>query len=47
MALLKSQFQQATYYYNVVTLLDRLLYSPAAVRKFFVRELWIEATGSE
>ena len=30
-----------TYYYNVVTLLDRLLYSPAAVRKFFVRELRI------
>ena len=37
--LLKAQFNRNTYYYNVVAWLDRLLYSPRALRGFFLREL--------
>ena len=45
-SLLKAQFQRRTYYYNVVTWLDRLLCSPAVMQKFFSAQLGIEATGS-
>jgi hypothetical protein len=37
--LLEEQFEKTTYYYNVVTWLDRLLYSPLQIRKFFIEEL--------
>ena len=37
--LLKEYIGQETYYYNVVTWLDRLLYSPPTLREMFVRDL--------
>jgi len=37
--MLKNYLDQGTYYYNVVTWLDRLLYSPPLLREMFVREL--------
>lgn len=43
--ILKVQFDNGTYYYNVVTWLDRLLYAPAPLKEFFVRELKRQATS--
>lgn len=37
--LLADQFGQGTYYYNVITWLDRLLYSPEPLREFFKAKL--------
>jgi hypothetical protein len=42
--LLAAQLNKETYYYNVVTWLDRLLYSPALLREFFVQDLERQAT---
>ena len=42
--LLKAQFDKETYYYNVVTWLDRLLYVPGPLKEFFVQELERQAT---
>jgi HEAT repeat protein len=41
--LLEGQFEKETYYYNVVTWLDRLLYSPKPLPDFFRRQLEREA----
>ena len=43
--LLKAQFVKNTYYYNVVTWLDRLLYSPRLLHRYFVQELERQAEG--
>jgi hypothetical protein len=43
-SMLEAQMNRATYYYNVVTWLDRLLYSPAPLRDFFVKDLERQAT---
>jgi hypothetical protein len=37
--MLESYLEKETYYYNVLTWLDRLLYSPSPLREMFVREL--------
>jgi hypothetical protein len=37
--MLEAQLCKETYYYNIVTWLDRLLYSPEPLREFFIREL--------
>jgi HEAT repeat protein len=42
--LLEGQFEKETYYYNVVTWLDRLLYAPKPLPDFFRRQLEREAT---
>ncbi len=42
--LLEAQFLKGTYYYNVITWLDRLLYSPEALRAFFRQVLKRSAT---
>jgi hypothetical protein len=42
--LLAAHLNKETYYYNVVTWLDRLLYSPALLREFFVQDLERQAT---
>jgi hypothetical protein len=42
--MLETQLNRGTYYYNVVTWLDRLLYSPAPLRGFFVQDLERQAT---
>jgi HEAT repeat protein len=42
--LLEGQFDKETYYYNVVTWLDKLLYAPKPLPDFFRRELEREAT---
>jgi hypothetical protein len=44
-AILERQFDRETYYYNVVTWLDRLLYAPEPLRGFFARQLKRMATG--
>jgi hypothetical protein len=38
-SILRAQLNRETYYYNVVTWLDRLLYSPSPVREFMTRDL--------
>jgi HEAT repeat protein len=43
-ALLEGQFDKGTYYYNVVTWLDRLLYAPEPLPDFSRRQLEREAT---
>jgi hypothetical protein len=43
--MLEAQLNRETYYYNVVTWLDRLLYSPAPLRDFFTRDLERQATS--
>lgn len=40
---LETNLQKEKYYYNVVTWLDRLLYSPEPLKEFFVRRLEDEA----
>jgi HEAT repeat protein len=40
---LQGQFDKGTYYYNVVTWLDRLLYAPEPLPEFFRRQLEREA----
>jgi hypothetical protein len=42
--MLEAQLNRETYYYNVVTWLDRLLYSPAPLREFFTRDLEKQAS---
>lgn len=42
--MLEAQLNREAYYYNVVTWLDRLLYSPAPLREFFTRDLERQAT---
>jgi len=42
--MLEAQLHRETYYYNVVTWLDRLLYSPAPLRELFARDLERQAT---
>ena len=34
-SMLEAQLNSEMYYYNIVTWLDRLLYSPEALREFF------------
>ena len=41
---LEANLQKEKYYYNVVTWLDRLLYSPEPLKGFFLRKLAEEAT---
>jgi len=41
--LLAAQFTKAMYYYNVITWLDRLLYSPKPLRNFYLGKLKREA----
>ena len=43
-SMLEAQLNREAYYYNVVTWLDRLLYSPAPLREFFTRDLERQAT---
>jgi hypothetical protein len=45
-SLLASQFEKPRYYYNVVSWLDRLLYSPQPLRSFFRRKLLRRAAPS-
>jgi hypothetical protein len=42
--MLEAQFNRETYYYNVVTWLDRLLYAPERIKEFFSRDLTRQAT---
>ena len=42
-SVLEATLQKEKYYYNVVTWLDRLLYSPEPLRSYFVRKLAEEA----
>jgi hypothetical protein len=44
-AILERQFDRETYYYNVVTWLDRLLYAPEPLRAFFAGQLKRTAKG--
>jgi len=43
-SMLEAQLNREAYYYNVVTWLDRLLYSPAPLREFFTRDLEKQAS---
>jgi hypothetical protein len=43
--LLEAQFDKETYYYNVVTWLDRLLYAPKPLMEFFAQKLEQQATS--
>jgi hypothetical protein len=42
--LLDAYLERETYYYNVVAWLDRVLYSPRCLKRFFLRELESRAT---
>ena len=44
--LLKEYIRKETYYYNVVTWLDRLLYAPSPLRDMFARDLERKARES-
>lgn len=43
-SMLEAQLNREAYYYNVVTWLDRLLYSPAPLMEFFTRDLEKQAS---
>jgi hypothetical protein len=43
-SMLEAQLNKETYYYNVVTWLDRLLYSPTSLKEFFTRDLERQVT---